>query len=136
MPPALPFSTRRDVLTEELHGRAVPDPYRWLEDTYSPETEAWVAAQNTRTEAFLSGLPGRAEIAGELTKLWDYPRADPPFERGGQWFQWRNSGLQDQPVFYVMSSPDDEGRVLLDPNSMSADGTVSVGAIAVTDDGP
>ena len=129
------FVTRRDDLVEELHGEQVPDPYRWLEDTYSEQTTAWWTAQNVRTEAFLSGLPQRREITEELGQLWDYPRADPPFQRGGRWFQWRNSGLQDQPVLYVMSSPDGEGHVLLDPNSMSPDGTVSVSAIAATDDG-
>jgi prolyl oligopeptidase len=127
--------TRHDDVVDDYHGTRVEDPYRWLEDMEHPDTQGWVAAQNEITEAFLSEVPAREEIRARLNALWDYPRFDVPFERGERWFQTRNSGLQDQPVLYVSSAPLEEGRVLLDPNDLSIDGTVSVSALAVSDDG-
>jgi prolyl oligopeptidase len=121
---------------DNYHGELVADPYRWLEDTDSPETRRWIEHQNELTEAFLAQEGTREVIRARLTELWDYPKFGVPFERGGRWFQERNSGLQDQSVLYVMSSPDDEaGQVLLDPNLMADDGTVSVPTLAVSDDG-
>jgi len=122
---------------DDYHGEIVADPYRWLEDTTSLETTAWIAAQNALTRTMLAGA-GRGERAAltELvTSLADYPRYGVPFERGGRWFQFRNSGLQDQPVLYVLDSPGDSGRALLDPNALSADGTVAVSGAEVSDDG-
>lgn len=129
--PATP--TRDDV--DDYHGELVSDPYRWLEATDAPETASWVKAQNLATETVLSGLPSREAIRRRLTDLWEYPRYQVPFERGGRWFQSRNSGLQNQPVLYLMAAPDDDGVVLLDPNPMSADGTVAVTAVEVNHDG-
>ncbi len=120
---------------DDYHGELVADPYRWLEDTDSPETRAWIRAQNDRTEAFLAAVPGRPALRARLRQLWDHPRHDVPFRAGPAWFQRRNSGLQDQSVLYVMASPEDEGRVLLDPNLLSSDGTVAVASVAVSDDG-
>jgi prolyl oligopeptidase len=122
---------------DDYHGEIVADPYRWLENTSSPETTAWIAAQNILTRTVLSGA-GETERSGltELvTNLADYPRYGVPFERGGRWFQFRNSGLQDQPVLYVLDSPGDSGQPLLDPNTLSADGTVAVSGAEVSDDG-
>ena len=109
--------TRRDDVVDELHGVLVADPYRWLESVDDPETRAWITAQNRLTERFLAGVPAREAIRARLSTLWDYPRYDVPFERGGQWFQWRNTGLQDQPVLYVGPSAGSQGRPLLDPNT-------------------
>jgi prolyl oligopeptidase len=113
----------------------VADPYRWLEETNAAETAAWIQVQNERTEGWLSEVKTREEIGRRLSELWDYPRFEAPFERAGRWFQLRNSGLQNQDVLYVMESAEDDGHVLLDPNELSADGTVSVPSFAVTDDG-
>jgi prolyl oligopeptidase len=132
--PPVPVARRGDQV-DDHHGELVPDPYRWLEDTDDPETRLWTEAQNNRTEAFLAAVPSREALRERLTELWDYPRAGVPFERGGHWFQHRNSGLQDQSVLYAMASPEDEGHVLLDPNPLSNDGTVSVTGVAVSDDG-
>jgi prolyl oligopeptidase len=130
------FVTRRDDQVDDYHGELIADPYRWLEDTYNPETRRWIEHQNERTEAFLRTAPSREAIRARLTELWDYPKFSVPFQRGGRWFQQRNSGLQNQSVLYVMGAPDDDsGRVVLDPNPMAEDGTVSVPAIAVSDDG-
>jgi len=128
-------STRGDDTVDVLHGESVADPYRWLEDTWSPETAEWVKLQNELTESVLSTLPNRAEIRDRLTQVWDYPRVGVPSERGGRWFQQRNSGLQPQAVLYVLSGPDDEGRVLLDPNTLSEDGTVALMSWTVSSDG-
>jgi prolyl oligopeptidase len=132
--PSYPPS-RRDDTADVLHGETVADPYRWLEDTYADDTAAWVAAQNELTESVLASAPIRAEIRSRLTQMWDFPRRGAPFERAGRWFQLRNTGLQPQAVLYVMESADDDGRVLLDPNTLSADGTVALMASEVSPDG-
>jgi prolyl oligopeptidase len=111
------------------------DPYRWLEDSASPETAAWVTAQNERTQACLASVPAREVIRSRLAGRWDFPRSGVPFERGGRWFAVRNPGLRNQPVLCVMDAPGAEGRVLLDPNALAADGTVAVSAISVSPDG-
>ena len=126
---------RRGDQVDDYHGEAVSDPYRWLEGTDDPETVAWVRAENQLTEAFLAAVPTREEIRSRLTDLLDYPKFGVPFERGGVWFETRNSGLQDQPVLWVMEEPGSEGRVLLDPNVLSSDGTVAVTGIEVSEDG-
>ena len=120
---------------DDYHGELVADPYRWLEDTYSPQTAAWVQAQNDLTQSWLAGCADREAIRERLVKLADYPRYGVPFSRGGRWFQFRNSGLQDQPVLYVMDGPDEAGRLLLDPNTLAADGTVAVSGVSVSEDG-
>ncbi|HTW97768.1 MAG TPA: prolyl oligopeptidase family serine peptidase, partial [Acidimicrobiales bacterium] len=127
--------TRRSDQADELHGELVGDPYRWLEDSNDPETRSFIEAQNKVTESWLAAIPAREEIRSRLGEIWDHPRAGLPFERGGRWFQFRNSGLQNQSVLYVMDRPEDEGHVLLDPNLLSEDGTVSVPALDVSDDG-
>jgi prolyl oligopeptidase len=126
---------RRGDHVDHYHGEAVPDPYQWLEHGTGSASMAWVTGQNERAQAWLAGVPTREEICSRLQDKWDYPRFGVPFERGGRWFQTRNSGLQHQPVLYVMEAPDGEGRVLIDPNAASADGTTAVNAISVSPDG-
>jgi prolyl oligopeptidase len=111
-----PVPAHRVDQVDDLHGELVADPYRWLEDTNAPETRAWIEAENELTEDWLSRVPEREEIRQRLSELWDYPRVTAPFQRGGRWFQLRNSGLQNQDVLYAMDGPEDEWRVLLDPN--------------------
>ncbi|MGO9198774.1 MAG: prolyl oligopeptidase family serine peptidase [Acidimicrobiales bacterium] len=120
---------------DDFHGEAVADPYRWLESTDAAETRAWIEAENRLTAAWLAAVPGRQQIAARLSELTDYPRAGVPFERSGRWFQWRNAGLQAQDVLYVMESPSEEGRALLDPNTMSPDGTTAVSWATPSGDG-
>ncbi|HVA21341.1 MAG TPA: prolyl oligopeptidase family serine peptidase [Candidatus Micrarchaeia archaeon] len=127
--------TRRGADGDRHHGAYVPDPYRWLEDPDSPETQAWVRAQIETTSAWLAAIPGREAIRRRLTRLWDYPRLSVPFQRGSVWFQFRNPGLANQPVLFVAPGPDDVGRALLDPNHLAADGTVAVTATSVSEDG-
>lgn len=120
---------------DDYHGEAVADPYRWLEDSASGEAQSWAAAQSELTESLLAQVPSREEIRSSVTRWWDYERLGVPFERGGRWFQTRSSGLQSQPVLYVMDEPDAAGRVLIDPNLLAADGTIAVNAISVSPDG-
>ncbi|HYK31412.1 MAG TPA: prolyl oligopeptidase family serine peptidase [Streptosporangiaceae bacterium] len=127
--------TRSGHEVDDYHGEVVADPYRWLETTSDPEAAAWIAAQNEVTENVLGQVAERASITSMLTKLASYARYGVPFERGGRWFQFRNDGLRNQPVLYVMTNPDEPGRPLLDPNALSEDGTAAVTAAAVSSDG-
>jgi prolyl oligopeptidase len=117
------------------HGKSIADSLRWLESTDDPETRAWIQAQNELTEAFLDAVAARRAIRSRLGELWNYSRRGVPFERGGRWFESRQSGMDDQPRLLVMDAPGAEGRVLLDANRFSADGTVAVSGLAVDDDG-
>ena len=119
--------TRKDpAVMDVYHGTEVRDPYRWLEDDNSAETKAWVAAENAVTDRFLEAIPQRDEIRERLKKLWNFERIGLPEEEGGKWFFTKNSGLQNQSLLYVADALDAEPRVLLDPNMMSKDGTVSL----------
>ncbi len=120
---------------DTYHGVEVADPYRWLEDPDSAETKAWVEAQNQVTFSYLSQIPQREEIKTRLTQVWDYEKYGIPFKRGDRYFYYKNDGLQNQSVLYVLNSLDDEPRVLIDPNLLSADGTVSLSGVAISKDG-
>ncbi len=120
---------------DHYDGVAVPDPYRWLEDDNGPETKAWVAAENQVTFAFLDRIPQRTAIRERLTKLWNYERYGAPSKHGRRYFFSKNDGLQNQSVLYTMESLAAEPRVLLDPNTLSPDGTVALSGQAVSDDG-
>src|SRR5687768_2826151 len=130
--------TRAGDHVDDYHGTRVADPYRWLEDVDSPETRQWVKAQNAVTQAYLATIPQRGPIRERLTKLWDYPKYGTPFREGGRQFYFENSGLQNQSVLYVRDDArdtKDPARVLLDPNTLSADGTVALSTVAVSPDG-
>ncbi len=117
------------------HGVSVADPYRWLEDLDSEETKAWVESQNAVTFAFLEKIPARETIKNRLTQLWDYEKYGIPFKQGDRYFYFKNDGLQNQSVLYVLDSLDAEPQVLLDPNKLSEDGTVALSGIALSEDG-
>ena len=120
---------------DDYHGVKVADPYRWLEDTDSADTHAWVEAENKLTFGYLEQIPYRKSIHDRLTKLWNYERFGVPEQQGGRYFYQHNSGLQNQSVLYVAESLTAEPRVLLDPNTLSTDGTVALVGHAVSDDG-
>ena len=126
---------RRGDQVDNYHGRQVADPYRWLEETDSPETRAWIEAENQLTFDYLKAIPARAAIHDRLTRLWNYEKYGIPTQRGGRFFYSRNDGLQNQSVIYVAASLDAEPQVLLDPNALSADGTVALSGTAINDDG-
>jgi len=126
---------RKDSTIDVYHGIEVPDPYRWLEDTDSAETQAWVAQQNKLTSDFLASVAAGEKIRARLTKLMDYPRYSLPYKRGSRYFFWKNTGLQNQYVLYLQETLDGEPRVVINPNLMSEDGTVAVTNTAVSEDG-
>ncbi len=128
-------TTRRSDTVDEYHGTKVADPYRWLEDDNSDETKAWVTAQNQVTQAFLSTIPQRDKIRTRLTELWNFEKFGVPMQRGGRYLFTRNSGLQNQNVLYVTDALDAAPRELLDPNSLSKDGTVALTTYVLSDDG-
>ena len=119
----------------DYHGEVVPDPYRWLEDCADPHTVSWAAAESLLTESLLTLVQSKKDIGARLAEWEAYPRFGVPFERGGRWFQTRRTELQDQPVLFVMDAPGAEGRVLIDPNGLAADGTVAVMSVSVSPDG-
>ncbi|HSJ86025.1 MAG TPA: prolyl oligopeptidase family serine peptidase [Anaerolineales bacterium] len=120
---------------DNYHGTIVRDPYRWLEDVDAPETLEWIQQQNKLTFSILEKIPTRETIRKRLTELWNYSKAWAPHKKGRWYFQQRNSGLQNQNVLYVMASLKDEPRVLLDPNTLSPDGTVALTSFAFSRDG-
>jgi prolyl oligopeptidase len=128
-------TARRVDHADDYHGTRVADPYRWLEDTDSDETKAWIEAQNKVTFKFLEDIPQRRRIKERLTQLWNYERFGLPERRGEWYFYVRNDGLQNQSVLYVTEGLDGAPRVLLDPNQLSADGTVALAGWVPSDDG-
>ena len=128
-------AARRVDQVDDYHGTKVADPYRWLEDLDSPETAAWVKAENELTFNFLESLPQRARFRERLTTLWNYARVGVPAKEGGRYFFSKNSGLQNQAVYYVQEKLGAEPRVLIDPNTLAKDGTVALTSTAVSRDG-
>ncbi|MDA3879884.1 MAG: prolyl oligopeptidase family serine peptidase [Prolixibacteraceae bacterium] len=127
--------TRKDAVKDTIFGVEIEDPYRWLEDDNSEETAQWVEAQNKVTFEYLESLPGREKIKNRLTELWDYPKTGTPFNVSGRWFIFKNDGLQNQSVLYTMESPDDEPELIMDPNTLSDDGTVAFSGMDVSPEG-
>lgn len=127
--------TKRDSVYDEYFGVKVHDPYRWLEDDNSPETEEWVKAQNELTFSYLERIPYRQKIRDRLTKLWDYPKMSPPVNIKGKYFFFKNDGLQNQSVLYYMDKIKGTEKVVVDPNQLSKDGTVALSTFSVSDDG-
>jgi prolyl oligopeptidase len=121
--------------TDDYFGVKVADPYRWLEDTDSGETQAWVEEQNKVTFGYLEQIAQREQIKNRLTQLWNYERYSAPFKIGNRYFYYKNDGLQNQSVLYIADSLTDAGKVFLDPNKLSADGTAALGGTSFTDDG-
>ncbi len=120
---------------DDYHGTRIPDPYRWLEDPSTPQARKWIEAQNALVDGFLAQDPERNAIRKRLADLWDFPKQWAPEKHGGRYFQLRNTGLQNQDVLVVMDHLDQDARVLLDPNSLSDEGTVAFNVWSVSSDG-
>jgi len=127
--------TRKEDLVEELHGEVVPDPYRWMEDLESDELRRWIEAQNNLTFGFLDKSPLRKKIQNRMTELWNYEKYSPPYKKAGRYFFAYNDGLQNQDVLYWMENLEEDPKVLIDPNTLSEDGTVALSGAAVSNDG-
>jgi prolyl oligopeptidase len=125
----------RAATVEDYHGTKVADPYRPLEDPDALATRSWVDAENKLTVSYLKSIPERTAIRQRLTDLWDFEKYTPPSREGNRLFFSYNTGLQNQPILYTCESIDGEPRVLLDPNTLSADGTVALAGTKVSEDG-
>jgi prolyl oligopeptidase len=132
--PTVP-ATRQEPVHEVLHGRANVDPYRWLEDETNPKVAAWVDAQNAYTAAMLNARPKRAAIGKRLAETLAIGTVQAPVERNGRYFYTRREGTQNQPVLCLREGLEGPERVLLDPNTASAEGTVALDWWYPSDDG-
>ena len=124
-----PETKKVDTVTNYF-GTNVKDPYRWLEDDRSEETEEWVKAQNKVTFNYLEQIPYRDQLKNRLTQLWDYEKLGAPFTEGDYIYFYKNDGLQNQSVLYRKKGEDGEAKVFLDPNKFSEDGTTSLGGLS------
>ncbi len=127
--------TKKVDTVDTYFGTEVKDPYRWLEDDRSEETEAWVKAQNEVTFGYLNQIPFRDELKERLTELWNYEKISAPNEEGGWIYFSKNDGLQNQSVIYRKKSEDAAAEVFLDPNKFSEDGTTSLAGMSFSEDG-
>ena len=133
-PNSYPPARKADQV-DDYHGVKVADPYRWLEDLDSEETRNWVEAQNKLSFGFLESIPARTAIKDRLTKLWNYEKYGVPFKEGQRYFYTHNSGLQNQAVLYTVPSLEAQPQMILDPNTLSTDGTVALSGLQVSPDG-
>ncbi len=129
-----PETKKVDTVTNYF-GTEVKDPYRWLEDDRSEETEAWVKAQNEVTFDFLENIPYRKQLEERLTEIWNYEKLSAPRKEGNYIYYSKNDGLQNHSVIYRKKKEEDEGEVFLDPNKFSDDGTTSLAGLSFSEDG-
>ncbi|OGC92094.1 MAG: hypothetical protein A2142_06020 [candidate division Zixibacteria bacterium RBG_16_48_11] len=123
--PSYPIAKTVDV-ADTLHGVIISDPYRWLENDSDPEVWKFVEEENKLTRSYLDRIPQRKEIEKRITELWNYPKVSAPYKKGNRYFVMKNDGLQNQSVLYVQKELKSQPEVLIDPNTFSADGTVSM----------
>jgi prolyl oligopeptidase len=135
IPPTSPPLTPKSDQVEDFHGTPVPDPYRWLEDAADPEVQTWTKAHNQRTRAYLDQFPYLEKIKARLTELWNFPKYEGIHKAGGKYFIEINDGLQNQAVLYKQDELKAKPTVLLDPNTLSEDGTVAVFQQSYSKDG-
>ncbi|MCL6274172.1 prolyl oligopeptidase family serine peptidase [Muricauda sp. 2012CJ35-5] len=134
-PIVVTYPTTKKVDTVDTYfGTEVQDPFRWLEDDRSPETEAWVKEQNAATFGYLDKIPFREDLKNRLEKLWNYEKVGSPFKEGDYTYFYKNNGLQNQYVVYRKKESGEE-EVFLDPNKFSEDGTTSLMSLSFTKDG-
>ncbi len=132
---AIKYPTTKKINTIDTYfGAKVPDPYRWLEDDRSVETEAWVIAENKVTFSYLNKIPFRDVIKNRLTQLWNYEKIGAPFKRGDYNYYYKNDGLQNQYVLYRQKH-NEKPEIFLDPNKFSKDGTTSLGSVSFSKNG-
>ncbi len=127
--------TRREPIVDIIHDREVADPYRWLEDESSPEVRAWMDEQDAYARARLERLPARESLRARLEQLSYVDWLSPPAHRGPYFFYWRRHKDREKAIFYVRRGERGVERALLDPNTMSPDGSVSIHGVFPTHDG-
>ena len=128
--------TRKDSSVIDTYGDIqVSDPYRWLEDDNSEETKDWVTRQNKATFGYLDQIPFRDDIKSRLSELWNYEKVGTPFKEGEMYYYFKNDGLQNQSVMYGTTDLEEDGKIVFDPNTLSADGTSSLGGFSFNKEG-
>lgn len=130
-----PQAERDETVVDNYFGTEVADPYRWLENDTSAATLAWVEAERALTDDYLSHIKVRSVLKERLTQIADYEKYGVPSKRFGKYFYSKNDGLQNQSVYYMQDADGGEPEVLLDPNTLSDDGTVSLGGMSMSHDG-
>jgi prolyl oligopeptidase len=129
-----PETAKEDTI-DDYHGTKIADPYRWLENSDSPETVAWIKKENALSMPYLEKLPSRGDFQERLTKLLKFERYSTPYWEGGRYIFEKNDGLQNQDVIYTVKDLSDAPQVVLDPNKLAADGTISISTTSLSSDG-
>jgi prolyl oligopeptidase len=129
-----PSARRADVI-DSYFGTTVADPYRWTEDLKSPELKQWIDAVNALAFGYLNALPQRDALKARITELWNHPKVTPPRYEGGHWFYSRNTGLQRQSLVFMRETLNSPETVVLDPNSLSPDGSIALSGFVPSPDG-
>jgi prolyl oligopeptidase len=118
--------TDTDHIIDDYHGTAIADPYRWMEDDTAAKVEDWVKKQNAVTSDYLSKIPYRNEIKKRYEELFNYQKMTSPRKVGDYYFYYKNDGLQNQAVIYSQKGHQNKAEVFIDPNVLSAKGTVAI----------
>ncbi len=127
--------TKKVDTVDVYFGQSIADPYRWLEDDNSTETAEWVREQNKITNDYLSKIPFREQVKNRLEQLYNYPKMSAPSKRANHYFWYKNDGVQNQSVLYYSDTLGSDGIELLNPNTMSDEGTVAIATTSVSKDG-
>lgn len=127
--------TKKVVQTDDYFGFKVDDPYRWLEDDKSAETGKWVLAENEVTQAYLANIPGRKQFQDAIEKVFNYPKYSAPFRKGEWFYFYKNDGLQNQMVLYRQKGLKGNVEVVIDPNTLSPDGTTRLQLFSLNKEG-
>ncbi|HEY0162423.1 MAG TPA: S9 family peptidase, partial [Edaphobacter sp.] len=128
-------SARTVDQVDDYFGTKVPDPYRWMEDLNSPEVQEWIAEENALTRSLLDAIPGREAMHRRLMDLINFERYSPPVRKGTRYFYSHNTGLQNQNVWHWTEGLEGEPKLLIDPNTLSSDGTVAINSLSISQDG-
>ncbi|XP_031619279.1 prolyl endopeptidase-like [Contarinia nasturtii] len=130
-----PVARRDESIVDDFHGKKIADPYRWLEDPDSEETQQFVEAENKIAQPFLENCDKWQKINEKLTALWNFPKYTVPDRHGKYYFSYQNTGLQNQNVLYKQDTLKDEPTLFFDPNTLSTDGTIALSGKAFSEDG-
>lgn len=130
-----PVARKDESVSDSFHSVEIKDPYRWLEDPDSEETQTYIEAQNSITKPFLEAGEEWQTLNTKLTKFWNFPKYSCPTRHGDRYFFYKNTGLQNQNVLYVQKSLSEEPSIFLDPNALSDDGTIALVGSTFSDDG-
>jgi prolyl oligopeptidase len=129
-----PPVTKSVSISDDYFGTKISDPYRWLEYDTASDVADWVKSQNNYTNGYLKQIPFRSQIKSRLEKIWNFEKYSSPFKKGDYYFFYKNDGLQNQSILYIQKGLNGEAKVFIDPNTLSKDGTVSLGGISFSHD--